>query len=136
MSSVHPGFAVTGGADVVRGTWDGSRDVAFASRRDDGYEAVYVGSAPMPAELLRDIGRRAGVHLWSTQTDIVYANAGAAMVVATTPGDRQINLPSPMAPVEGGASASTFELTLEQGDVRIYAAAIEGLRQAARLPGR
>ncbi len=75
-------------SDPVHGTWSDSEEIAFASKEYDGFTSVYVGTGPMPVELLRWIAARAGVRLWSSEPDNVRATKDAAMLVATDEGER------------------------------------------------
>ncbi len=116
-----PRFVVTAGAEEALGHWaDNSTDLAFAARDYDGFRSMYVGSAPLPAELLRVLARRSGVTLWSSRPDIVYASRDAAMIVATSAGERQLRVPEPLAPVDGRGSRTEFQLELEEGDVEVF----------------
>jgi hypothetical protein len=118
-----PRFAVVpreGEKVRVHGTWSDSKEIAFASKEHDGFTSVYVGTGPVPVEVLRWIAGRAGVHLWSSKCDNVRATKDAAMVVATEPGERLLRLPYPMAPVEGGEAAKEHRLQMEFGDVRLF----------------
>ena len=67
----YPRFAVVpreGEAIRIHGTWSDSEEIAFASKEYDGFTSIYVGTGPMPVELLRWIAGRAGVKLWSSKT--------------------------------------------------------------------
>jgi hypothetical protein len=91
-------------------------------KRHDGYTSIYVGSAPLPQRLLRWLAGQAGVDLWSSQPDIVWATRDAAAIVATSDGRRTLTLPKPMAPVDGGPAQRKHQLDLETGEVKIFAA--------------
>jgi ABC-type enterochelin transport system ATPase subunit len=81
---------------------------------------VYVGAAPLPAEILRWLALRAGAELWSTQPDIVMATQEAAMIVATSEGERTFTLPKPMAVFDGEEMRQVYDLNMEMGEVRIF----------------
>lgn len=132
-----PRFSVRAGTESRLGVWAGSNDVAFARREHEGFTSVFVGTAPMPAQLLRWLARSAGVGLWSTSADIVYASRDAAMIVATADGERTFELPHPLAQVaelengptsaSGGEAMSVpagaqrrFTMTLEKGESRLF----------------
>ena len=102
------------------GFWEDNGEVAFAMRKFDGWTSIYVGTAPVPVEILRWLVKISGGNLWSTKSDIVRAIEGAAMIVATETGKRVLNLPKPMKDVEGGISAKKHELGMEFGEVRIF----------------
>ncbi len=104
----------------IHGTWSDSQEIAFASKEYDGFTSIYVGTGPMPVELLRWIAGRAGVKLWSSKPDNVRATKDAAMLVATDEGERVFRLPHPMASVEGGAAAIEHRLSMQFGEVRLF----------------
>ena len=57
---------------------------------------VVFSAAPlMPAGLIRNIAHDAGVHLYTEDNDLVYANNNFVFVVSRTDGNKVIHLPSP-----------------------------------------
>jgi hypothetical protein len=119
----YPRFAVVPRKDeklLVHGTWSDSDEIAFASKEHNGFTSVYVGTGPIPVELLRWIAGRAGVKLWSSKPDNVRATKDAAMLVATDQGERVLRLPRAMAPAEGGAAATEHRLNMEFGEVKLF----------------
>jgi hypothetical protein len=120
--SKRPRFAVTDDEAQPLGYWADTGEVAFATKEHDGYTSVYVGSAPLPQQLLRWLARQAGADLWSSEPDIIWATRDAAAIVATSDGVRTLTLPKPMALVDGGPAQRKHELDLETGEVRIFAA--------------
>ncbi len=119
----YPRFAIVpheGDAIRIHGTWSDSHEIAFASKEYDGFTSVYVGTGPLPVELLRWIAARAGVELWSSKPDNVRATRDAAMLVATDEGERILRLPRAMAPVEGGAAATEHRLSMRFGEVKLF----------------
>ena len=119
----YPRFAVVQGEkDGVRvhGRWTDNGEIAFASKEHDGFTSFYVGTGPLPVEVLRWIATKAGVKMWSSKPDNIRASKGAAMVVATDDGERTIRFPDPMAPIEGGGARREHRLTMKFGDVRLF----------------
>jgi beta-galactosidase len=116
-----PRFVVREGADEVFGEWADGKGAAFAMREYEGHTSVYVGTAPVPAGILRILAQRAGTHLWSDKPDIIRATRGTAMIVATDAGKRTLTLPRPMAPVSGGDALSQHALDMGYGDVQLFA---------------
>jgi len=109
------------GAEVL-GEWDDGAGPSFAVKEHEGHTSVYIGTAPMPASILRTLAERAGARLWSTHEDIVFATQGAVVLVATESGEHTLRLPHPMRPAEGGAPSQEYRLKMEYGDVRIFIA--------------
>ncbi|MEE4311410.1 MAG: hypothetical protein V2J62_06025 [candidate division KSB1 bacterium] len=121
VDSEHwPRFSPLEGDAEVWGVWEDSGEPAFAGRQMNGYYSVYTGTAPLPALLLRWLAKRANVRLWSTESDIVRATEDAAMLVATTTGERTLTLHKALALVQGGDASRTHELNMERGEVRLF----------------
>jgi hypothetical protein len=117
---VYPRFVVTDKDAEQWGWWTDNDRVACASREVDGWRSVYAGAAPLPAELLRILARQAGVSLWCDRPDIVRAVKDAAMIVATSDGKRRLELPQPLAPMQGGAAQKRYSLDMDFGDVKLF----------------
>ncbi|MGH7456842.1 MAG: hypothetical protein ACRENG_36165, partial [bacterium] len=100
-SPQYPRFGVKDQEAMALGYWTDCHEVAFAWKEFEGWNSVYVGSAPLPVEILRWLTKRAGAELWSTQPDIVMATQDAAVIVATSEGERTLTLPKPMAALDG-----------------------------------
>jgi len=89
----------------------------------DGFTSVYVGTAPILAEVLRPIAQEAGVRLWSSQPDIVYGCADAVSVTATTDGEREIHLPKPMRLWQSrSTNQAIFRLRMREGETAVFTA--------------
>ncbi len=117
-----PRFVVTEPRAEVLGEWSDGAGPAFARTTHEGFTSIYVGTAPVPADILRDLATEAGVRMWSTRQDIVSATHDAAMLVATDTGRRTLTLPRPMRRLEGGEPSTAHVLTMKTGDVEIFAA--------------
>ena len=117
----RPRFHVLNGERVL-GRWSGSQEVGCAERTDpDGWTSIYVGTAPLPVHVLGQLASDANIRKWSSRDDIVVASADAAMIVATSDGERTVSFPKEMKPVFHGGNPSTqHKLSLEIGDVRLF----------------
>ena len=117
-----PRFAVTGDDPSVHplGQWADKGGIAFAWREYEGFKSFYVGTGPVPVEILRLLAAESGVHLWSSKPDNIRATRDAAMIVASDHGERLLRFPQPLAPAEGGVPAKEHELQMDFGDVRVF----------------
>jgi hypothetical protein len=117
-----PRFAVIGSDPSVQvlGKWADADEVAFARTMHDGFESVYVGSGPLPVEILRWLAGSAGVKLWSSKPDAVRATRDAVAILASSDGERTLRLPSALAPAEGGTARKEYQLDMRFGDVRVF----------------
>jgi len=120
QSDRQPRFSVLDGDVEVFGRWIDSGAPSFASKAQDGWTSVYVGTAPLPPLVLRWLALRAAVHLWSSEPDIVTGTRDAIMLVATSGGSRTILLPRGMTCLETGMSGTDHSAGFEEGEVRIY----------------
>jgi hypothetical protein len=119
----YPRFAVVpreGEPVRIYGTWSDSDDIAFARKEHNGFTSVYVGTGPVPVEILRWIAAGAGVKMWSSKPDNVRGTRDAAMVVASDNGERILHFPQPLTSSEGGAPATEHRLTMKFGEVRLF----------------
>jgi hypothetical protein len=117
-----PRFAVTGNEPSVQtlGRWVDNDEVAFARREYEGFKSVYVGTGPVPVQILRWLATRAGARLWSSKPDIIRATRDTAMIVASDNGERLLHFPEPLAPIEGGPAVNEHRFDMEFGDVRAF----------------
>ena len=120
--SYFPRFAVSDQGARPLGYWQDRDEVAFAWKQHEGWKSVYVGTAPMPVEILRWLAQMAGVPLWSSHPDIINATEDAVCIVATERGKHVIRFPKPMVPAEGGAALRLHRMDMDFGDVKIFTA--------------
>jgi hypothetical protein len=107
------------------GHWTDQKEVAFAWKRCEGWNSVYVGTAPVPVEILRWLAQKAGASLWSSHPDIINAIQDAVCVVATERGKHSIRLPKVMIPMDGGLASTLHRLDMDFGDVQIFVRPVE-----------
>jgi hypothetical protein len=115
-----PRFAVLDTDVEVLGRWIDKGHPAFVRRAGHGWTSIYVGAAPLTADILRSLARDAGAVLWSDRLDIVYATRDTATVIATADGERTLTFPHTMRPAEGGAASTIHKVTMDFGDVRVF----------------
>jgi len=124
LPGVHqPRFVVEDTSAEQLGRWNDGSGVAFARKQVNGFTSVYVGTAPVPAEILRPLAQEAGVRLWSSHPDIVYACTDAVSVTATSGGEREIQLPKPMRYWQNDSSRQkVFRLKMREGETAVFIA--------------
>jgi hypothetical protein len=116
----YPRFVVADKDATPLGYWTDGAGVAFASKKVDGWNSVYVGAAPLPTEILRNLALIASVQLWSTAPDIIVASEDASMIVATDTGTRTVNLPKPMRRLSTQQYDTSFDIDAKEGDVELF----------------
>jgi hypothetical protein len=120
---LDPLWTVTEGPGVqVLGRYaDGSAAAAITA---DGRSA-YIGALHVPARLLRNLLKRAGVHLYSDTDDVILADREFLGVAATSPGTKEISLPEARTVVDAltgetlAVRADSLELTMQLGETRL-----------------
>ena len=117
-----PRFAVRDTDAEILGRWTDNGRPAFVRRALKGWTSVYVGAAPLTADVLRMLAQDAGVSLWCDRPAIVYATRDAATVIATSSGEHTLSFPRTMSPVEGGEPSNVHRVTMDFGEVRVFVA--------------
>lgn len=90
------------------------------------WNSVWCGVPNMPAELLRALAKKAGVHMYTSENDAVYANRYMVSVHAAQAGRRVIALPRTMRVTDAftgtciAEQADHFAVTLEKGQTGIW----------------
>ena len=82
---------------------------------------MYVGAGPVPIGLLRNLSAAAGVHVYSSRPDVVYANSSYLVLVANGDGQRTCHLRTPMVRL-GGTQVETGDvpINMTHGDVAFW----------------
>jgi len=102
------------------GYWADNNEPAFARLQTNGYTSIYVGTAPLPQQVLRWLTHQSGTSLWSTHPDIVMATQDTAMLVATSQGNRTLTLPHKLTSLSAQTTQQTHPLALSYGDVELF----------------
>ena len=90
------------------------------------WTTIFSAAPNVPAELLRPIARRAGVHLYVDTGDLVYANASVLALHAVTSGDKRVRLPQSADVLDLNTqerlatNASEFRLAMPAGQTRLF----------------
>ena len=81
----------------VLGNYVGSASPGLVCRDFGDYKVVYSGAPLLPPDLWRDLGRRAGSHVYCESSDALYADGDFIGLHARTPGRKRLALPQPAA---------------------------------------
>jgi hypothetical protein len=68
---------------------------AVAVREEPNYSTVYSGTLTVPAGLLRNCARKAGVFLYVESDEVIQTDGRWLFITATNPGRKQVRLPRP-----------------------------------------
>jgi len=124
---LSPTFAVTDGEAKALARYADGGAVAIASRPRDDWTSVYCGALQMPADLLRELAREAGVHIYSDGGDVVTAGNGFVGLHASSAGPKVLSMPSECRLQDtftGDLTGrdSTFEFTMRLGETKLFRA--------------
>lgn len=99
---------------------------AFAVKRMRDWTSVWCGVPNMPACLLRNIAKFAGVHIYTEGDDVVYASNSLFAVHARYSGERIIHLPRPCTVVDPftdntiAKGVQSFTVALRRGQTGLW----------------
>lgn len=107
------------------GTVVGVGRAGFVVREFDDWRSVWVAAQVLPAPLLRNLCRYAGVHIYDEADDIVYANRSWLAIHFAGDGERTIRLPQTCTVLDAltneivAREAHRFQLKGRRGQTRI-----------------
>jgi len=123
-----PLFAVEPGQPevVALGNYEGTQQVALAMRRTEDWSSVFCGGLQVSAEVLRELARAAGAHLYCESNEVISGCPGFISVHATAPGPKTLIFPEAVRlrelfsgqVLEPPAVRHSFEL--EAGETRLF----------------
>jgi hypothetical protein len=85
----------------VLGNMRGVGGGGFAVRDMGSWTSVFVGAPLLPVAIIRNILEDAGVHIYTPEGDVVYANSRYLCVAANGDGPRTIRLPGTFDVADG-----------------------------------
>ena len=89
--AVEPLFKAIGNVEVLGRYQNG--DCAFAAAKTGNAQSVFYGSYFLELPVLRDLAKRAGVHIYSDATDPMEAGGGFVTLHARFAGRKTVRLP-------------------------------------------
>jgi hypothetical protein len=123
-----PAVTVLGMASLREGGQmaHGTRKPGFAVREFDLWTSVYCSVPVLPPAVLRNIARKAGVHIYADTDDAVAANDWLLCVCAASDGPRTMYLPAKATVVDAlngetvSRDATSFEADMQYGETRVW----------------
>ena len=123
----RPLFYARDKAAKTIGRFVGNNKPALAVRDMGEWTSVFVGSKAGPSDLLRNIAREHGVHIYNDANDVFYANGDFFAIHPAEEGERTIMLPGEAASVTDVFDAKVVaknkakvKLDLEFGTTKLY----------------
>jgi len=71
-----------------------SKKPALTSKEQDGYTLIYCGSKYLSCDVIKEIARFDGCHIYSETDDVIYANRSYITIHAAASGQKVIKFPS------------------------------------------
>ena len=99
---------------------------ALSVKEQEGYTSVYCGSKHLSCDVIKEVARFAGCHIYSETDDIVYANKNYITVHAAHSGTKIIRLPEKRNVVDAydgtsyGENVDTFCVELLKGETKMF----------------
>lgn len=98
----------------------------FALKTVNGANSVFCSAPQLPAALLRNLARLAGVHIYDDQGDVLFANSGFLAIHTAHAGERLIRLPRPATVTDAmtgepvGRNVREFRATIPGQETRCW----------------
>jgi hypothetical protein len=121
-----PFFCVTDPEACILGRYRGLLKGGVAVKGSEGFESLFIGTPDAPVALLRNAFRHAGVHVYSEDDNLVYANSGMLSVTFRSEGCHVIKLPEKarildaLSGEELAGDAAQFQVVAKYGETRIF----------------
>ena len=118
----HPSLSEQGIVLTSRGV----NRPGFVIKDMGDWTSVFTAAAPVPADLIREMARHAGAHVYSEESDVILASRNFLAVHSVRSGQRTIQLPSPAAVwdiiANTAVSSSTehIDLIVEAPQTRLF----------------
>lgn len=123
---MNPGFYIDDPEAEILGTYCELGLPAYALKEMDGWTSVYCAPQVLRAELIASLAEYAGCHLYNTQDDVLYANAGFVALHASFQGRHRLRFPRPCSPYEVyekryyGHNVTEIEVEMRFGDTLMF----------------
>jgi hypothetical protein len=89
---LYPMIYPTDGEVMARFCTYGQPAVAY--KEHDGFRSIFYGSKSISAEVVREIARFAGCHIWEEDSNVLYANASYVTHHSSESGEKTVYLPA------------------------------------------
>ena len=111
---------------LALGHYRGTDQVALAMKQADGWTSVFCGGLQVSAEVLRELARAAGAHVWCHSNDVISACPGFVSIHATADGDKELLMPAPsglrdLVTGEKLPARASHRLAMKKGETRLFA---------------
>jgi hypothetical protein len=104
----------------------GRNEPGFAVKDFGDWKSVYSTAPNLPADILRNIARYAGCHIYNEANDVIYANQHFVCIHSVQGGNRRISLPKEsdvwdvFAEKKIASSVKAFDVDIPSGSSQLY----------------
>lgn len=92
-TSVGPVFYADDSGAQVLGTLREGGEAGFVFKEHDDWNALYLSMISFGPQLLRNMAKFAGAHIWCESDDVIYANRSMLCLHSASSGNKRIQLP-------------------------------------------
>ncbi len=111
-AKVSPFLYIKSGSDHIYG-WTKDEFAVLGEKKEKDYSTVLACAPPVPWQVIQYYAMKAGVHIYSTEGDVVYANQSYLSVSSLTAGKKKISLPEKCQLVEFPGNGNTANFNKE-----------------------
>ncbi len=125
-SKVHlyPGIFAEDGEAIAH--FLDTKKPSLSVKKHDGFTSVYCGSKFLSADVIKEIARFAGCHIYSDTDDVLYANNDYVAIHASKSGTKKIHLPCTASAFEEyeekyySQNSEYIELDMLKGETKMF----------------
>jgi hypothetical protein len=123
---VAPVFYADDSKAEILASHSGTTRPVVSLRHFDQWTSVYSSVPVLPADLLRQLAHNAGVHLYVSTYDLIYASRGLLSIHAGEDGTKSLRLPTtsdlydPFAMTTDARGIREFSLSMKKGDTKVW----------------
>ncbi|MFA7183390.1 MAG: hypothetical protein WC082_00765 [Victivallales bacterium] len=125
-TSMTPAFWVADHAATILGKFRDSGKAGFCLKEQNNWFSVYCASPVLPADLIRALANKAGIHVFSSDEDSLQANKKYIMIHALKTGEKKIKLPVPSRVYDifnarnSGNTVTEINVRVPKGETRLF----------------
>jgi hypothetical protein len=125
-TAVGPAFYADDAQAVVLGLAQSTGKPGLVLKEFETWRSIYSAAPVLSWQLLRNIARYAGVHLYSEQGDMLWANRVFLAVYSQSSGLHQLRFPNPVTLEDAyrgetlGEGISAFEIEMRQWETGLF----------------
>ncbi len=123
---VNPRFYIDDDSATTLGSYLSDGRTSLAMREADGYTNIYCCTPVVQSDMLREIARYAGCHIYSDSGDFVYANESFVAIHASSDGIKTLEFKTSCSPYEVyeknyyGNNCNSITFEMKKGETKMW----------------